>query len=132
MSLKKIFQRIIVSVVFLSLYAVTLGQTLVTDHGKINFTAFTVNSNQKRIIIDWATDNKVSTNYFEIERSTDGINFKTIALVLGPDPKQTTCDCYEAFDKPGANAKKYFYRLKHVSTDGEIELSETKMLAINK
>ena len=83
-------------------------------------------------MIDWATDNKVPINYFEIERSNDGINFKTIALVLGPDPKQANCDCYKCFDKAGSNAKKYFYRLKHVSTDGEIELSEMKMLAINK
>ena len=82
-------------------------------------------------MIDWATDNKVPTNYFEIERSSDGINFKTIALVLGPDPKQTNCNCYECFDKPDSNTKKYFYRLKHVSSEGEIELSETKMLAIN-
>ena len=34
-------------------------------------------------MIDWATDNKVPTNYFEVERSSDGINFKTIALVFG-------------------------------------------------
>lgn len=81
-------------------------------------------------MIDWATDNKVATNYFEIERSSDGVNFRTIAMVLGPDPKQNNCDCYECFDKTSTNTK-YFYRLKHVSTDGEIELSETKMLAIN-
>jgi hypothetical protein len=132
MNLKKIFQCVVVLLVSLSIHTITLGQAPVIEQGKINFTSFTVNSNQKRIIIDWATDNKVPTNYFEIERSSDGINFKTIALVLGPDPKQTSCDCYECFDKPDLNSKKYFYRLKHVSTDGEIELSETKMLAINK
>ena len=132
MNSKKIFQCIIVLLVFLSIHTITLGQTAVAERGKINFTSFTVNSNQKRIMIDWATDNKVPTNYFEIERSIDGINFKTIALVLGPDPKQTSCDCYECFDKPKSKAKKYFYRLKHVGTDGEIELSETKMLASNK
>lgn len=132
MNSKKIFQGVIVLLGFLSVHAVTVGQTLVTEQAKINFTSFTVNSNQKRIMIDWATDNKTPANYFEIERSSDGINFKTIALVLGPDPKQTTCDCYECFDKPGSGSKKYFYRLKHVSTDGEIELSETRMLAINR
>ena len=132
MNTKKIIQFINVSVVFLAIHTVTLGQAITAEHAKINFTSFTVNSVQKRIIIDWATDNKVPINYFEIERSNDGINFKTIAMVLGPDPKQTNCDCYKCFDKAGSNAKKYFYRLKHVSTDGEIELSEMKMLAINK
>ena len=111
--------------------AVSIGQTSIPEQAKINITSFTVNAYQKRILIDWATDNKIPTNYFEIQRSPDGINFKTILLVLGPDPKQTGCDCYECFDKPGTRTKKYFYRLKHVSKDGEIELSETKMLAIN-
>ena len=131
MNSKKIFKNVIVLTVVLSIHAVSFGQTQITERGKINFTSFTVNSNQKRIMIDWATDNKVPTNYFEIERSSDGINFKTIALVLGPDPKQSNCNCYECFDKPDSNTKKYFYRLKHVSSEGEIELSETKMLAIN-
>jgi hypothetical protein len=132
MNSKKLLQDLFVSVVFLSIHVVTLGQALVTGQAQINFTSFTVNSNEQRIMIDWTTDNKVPTNYFEIQRSTDGINFKTIELVLGPDPKQTGCDCYEGFDKANPNSKKYFYRLKHVSTNGEIALSETKMLAINK
>ena len=132
MNTKKILQFINVSVVFLAIHAVGLGQAITAEHARVNFTSFTVNSNQKRIMIDWATDNKVPINYFEIERSNDGVNFKTIALVFGPDPKQANCDCYKCFDKAGSNAKKYFYRLKHVSADGEIELSEMKMLAINK
>ena len=131
MNSTKLFQCVIALLFFLSIYAVTSGQTQVREQVKINFTDFMVNYNQKRIVIDWGTDNKVPTNFFEIERSIDGINFKTIALVLGPDPKQTSCDRYECFDKPGSKTKKYFYRLKHVSTDGEIELSETKMLAID-
>lgn len=129
---KKIFRGVIILAGFLSIHAVTWAQAVTTNQGRINFTSFTLNSNQKGIKIDWATDNKILTNYFEIERSSDGINFKTVAMVLGPDPKQTNCDCYECLDRPKSNAKKYFYRLKHVSTDGEVELSETKMLAINK
>lgn len=99
---------------------------------KINYTSFTVNEVKQKILIDWSTDNKIATNYFEIQRSIDGVNFQTIAMVLGPDPKQTSCDCYEGFDKPSTNKLKYFYRLKHVGFDGEVELSETRMLAINK
>ncbi|MGH2565055.1 MAG: hypothetical protein ACRDE5_11110, partial [Ginsengibacter sp.] len=68
-------------------------------------------------MIDWSTDNKVATNYFEIQRSVDGKNFNTIALVMGPDPKQPNCDCYEGFDKPTTKKQQYFYRLKHVGLD---------------
>ena len=96
---------------------------------KISYTSFTVNETNKKVIIDWITDNKVAANYFEIQRSTDGKNFKTIALVLGPDPKQGSNNSYECFDTP-SNKKKYFYRLKHISTDGDVEMSDVKMLAL--
>ena len=101
-----------------------------TKQAKINYTSFTVHTVNKRIMIDWSTDNKVATNYFEIQRSFDGKDFKTIAMVLGPDPRQANCDCYEGFDKPSTN-KKYFYRVKHVDLDGNVDLSKTEMLAIN-
>ncbi len=131
MNSKKIFQSAVVLLISLSMHTLTMGQTGNSKPG-INFTNFMISAIQKRIIIDWGTDNKVATNYFEIERSSDGINFKTIAMVLGPDPKQPGCDCYKCFDKPDLKTKKYFYRLKHVSVNGEIEMSETKMLAVNK
>lgn len=98
-------------------------------NAKISYASFTVNQANKKVTIDWITDNKVAANYFEIQRSTDAKNFRTIALVLGPDPKQGNSNSYECFDTP-SNKKKYFYRLKHVSTDGEADLSEAKMLAV--
>jgi len=129
MNTKKLYQFATAFLIFLLAH---IDATCQTQQAKINYTSFTVNAVQKRIMIDWVTDNKVPTNYFEIQRSMDGKNFKTIALVLGPDPKQSDCDCFEGFDKPATNTKRYFYRLKHVSIDGQIDLSETKMLALNK
>src|ERR1700733_8053564 len=66
---------------------------------EIKFTKFSVNTDKKRITIDWTTDNSVSANYFEIQKSLDGVNFKTIALVLGPDPKQPSGNFYGYSDK---------------------------------
>lgn len=129
MNTKQICKLLFSFVILISVHSEGVCQS---QEGKINYTSFTVNSVEKRIMIDWATDNKVATNYFEIQRSFDGKNFKTIALVLGPDPKQTSCDCYESFDKLSTNKQKYFYRLKHVGIDGEVDLSETRMLAVNK
>jgi hypothetical protein len=129
MNTKQICKSLIALVILIWAHSEGMCQT---PKAKINYTSFTVNAVKKVIMIDWATDNKVATNYFEIQRSVDGVNFKTIAMVMGPDPKQTNCDCYEGFDKPSTTKHKYFYRLKHVSTDGEVDLSETRMLAINK
>lgn len=115
--------------VFLLAHTVTSAQS---KKAGIKYTSFTVNEVQKKIIIDWAVDDKVAANYFEIQRSSDGINFRTIAMVMGPDPKQASADSYECFDKPASKTQKYFYRLNHISADGESDLSETKMLAVNK
>jgi len=96
---------------------------------KINITDFHVVKNQNNVHINWSTDKTVSTNYFEVEKSNDGKNFKTVAYVLGADPTKTDCDCYGCFDKINTNAKESYYRLKHVDTNGSVEFSEVKMIA---
>lgn len=99
---------------------------------KIHIVDFKIVESQNKININWATDNAGVTNYFELEKSDDGKNFKTIALILGPDPSKSNCDCYGCDDKDMGSKKEFFYRLKHISVNGEVEFSETKMLAINK
>ena len=96
----------------------------------INIIDFTVVMNQNKVKINWATDKANSTNYFEVEKSSDGKNFKTVAYVLGADPAKKDCDCYGCFDKISSSEKKSYYRLKHVDSSGFVEFSEVKMLAL--
>lgn len=98
------------------------------DTKNINYTSFTVITKQHKVQLEWTTDNSVSTNYFEVQKSSDGKNFKTIALVLGPDPKKPGCDCYGCFDKQVQKTNAY-YRLKHIDANGTAQLSEPKLLA---
>ena len=96
---------------------------------KINVTDFTVIAKEQKVIIDWKTDGATETNYFAIQKSTDGINFKTVALVMGPDPKQKNCDCYGCSDKYVKNAKRSYYREIHVDNAGNEQITEAKVLA---
>ncbi|MEP6615714.1 MAG: hypothetical protein ABJA57_04010 [Ginsengibacter sp.] len=96
----------------------------------INYTSFTVSTQHNRIMLDWNTDSKVATNYFEIQRSSDGMNYKTIALVLGPDPMKPNCDCYGCFDKlPVKRNAKTYYRIKHIDINGTAQFSQSRELA---
>ena len=95
----------------------------------IKITDFSVNAKDKKVMIDWKTDGKAATNYFAIQKSSDGINYRTIAMVLGPDPKQNNCDCYGCSDKYTTTSKQY-YRLVHVAADGTEQVSAAKMLAM--
>ncbi|HEY5461759.1 MAG TPA: hypothetical protein VIJ95_00760 [Hanamia sp.] len=97
---------------------------------KINIINFHVVKNKNKVDINWATDRSVTTNYFEVEKSNDGISFKTVAMVFGADPSDTNCDCYGCFDKITTHSKKSYYRLKHVDSNGIVEFSEVKMLAL--
>lgn len=97
------------------------------DTKKINYTSFTVSTTQHKVKLEWTTDNSVSTNYFEVQKSFDGKNYKTIALVLGPDPKKPGCDCYDCFDTQMLK-KNIYYRLKHIDANGLEQISEPKLL----
>ena len=95
----------------------------------INFTKFDVFAQNSKVAIKLSTDGKVATNYFEIQKSSDGVTFKTIALILGPDPKQSTCDCYGCFDKLLNDSKSAYYRAKHIGADGTEQFTDAKQLA---
>jgi len=97
---------------------------------KINIVDFKVVKNNNKISINWTTDNALSTNYFEVEKSNDGKNFKTLVYILGADPAKDDCNCYGCFDRI-INNKESYYRVKHVSSDGEVEFSETKIFESN-
>ena len=129
MNTKKVTRLITLFTFSLLIGLATQAQTQV-EKNEIKFTKFSVSTDKKRITIDWSTDKAIATNYFEIQKSLDGINFKTIALVLGPDPKQVSGDCYGCFEKYIArNARHSYYRLKHIDINGVEQLSETKLLA---
>jgi hypothetical protein len=100
-----------------------------SQSNKINIIDFGVVIQKDKVNINWATANKTATNYFEVEKSSDGKNFKTVAYILGADPTKTGCDCYGCIDVVGKTKKEFYYRLKHVDTNGNVEISETRTLA---
>ncbi len=101
----------------------TNAQTAVNSNKIINITNFTVYAKDAKIVIDWATDAAAATNYWEVQRSTDGTQFSAIALVLGADPRQEG-DRYQYMEKlkDTKNATAY-YRLRHIGADGKEQLS---------
>jgi len=118
-------------VVFVMFFVVfSLGSKAQSFPAKINITNFHVEKNKDKININWSTKNS-QANYFEVEKSKDGKNFKTVAYVLGADPTKTNCNCYGCFDKTNSKVKELYYRLKHVNTKGLVEFSEVKILAMN-
>ncbi len=92
-------------------------------------TNFTVNcTDKKKIFIYWATENSISTNYSEIQKNTDN-NFKTIAFVLGPNPKRPDYHHYGCFDKFVQKiARHSYYKFKHIDNTGLEEMIEANLM----
>ena len=94
----------------------------------VNITNFTAGKKENKVIIKWSTDGTVPTNYFEVQRSDDGNSFKTIALVLGPDPRQTGDNYEYAETMQTKTTKPVYFRLCHVNANGNEQI--TKMIQL--
>lgn len=120
----------LLQVLLISTIVLISSTGLFAQNRTINVTNFKVSVKEQKVMIDWKTDGATATNYFAIQKSIDGINYKTVALVLGPDPKQKNGDCYGCSDKYITEiAKHSYYRLVHIDTDGNEQITEAKLLA---
>ncbi len=121
--------KYILKINFISTIILLSSIVLIAQNKNVNVTAFTVCVKEQKVLINWSTDGTTLTNYFAIQKSTDGVNFKTVALVLGADPKQKDNDRYRCFDKYVSKTKHSYYRLVHIDADGNEQIAEAKILA---
>ncbi len=79
--------------------------------------------------LNWATEQESNTNYFEVEHSTDGINFTALGKVsaAGNSSRLTP---YK-FDDVKAGAGANYYRLKMTDKDGRFEYSNIVLINVS-
>lgn len=95
----------------------------------ISFTARWVEeSREQQAILRWQTAYEQNSDYFQIERSSDGINFTSVARVAASG-NTVSARWYEYIDLiPDATAKVIFYRLRQVDSDGTEHLTRSVAL----
>jgi len=75
-------------------------------------------------VIRWSTSSEKANDYFEIQRSTDGFDFRTIAKVNGVGYSDSELQ-YEFTDDvlslANEASEQFYYRLKQVDYDGKSE-----------
>lgn len=96
----------------------------------IELTSFTARPENFGVILRWTTASERNNAYFEVERSTDLINFEPIARVAGAGNSFQTLD-YEAFDSDPHMGTSY-YRLRQVDGDGSESWSEVESVYISR
>ena len=97
------------------------------DLNKVKIVDFGFRQKENKVFLKWSTESDETINYFEIEKSIDGIHFKPIAIVMGPDPSSNEKNIFGGFDKLDETKNEIYYRLKHLSEEGTEEYSEVKL-----
>lgn len=116
----------------LVILSVTFTQVIIAQDkkGKINISDFHVVKSDCKVSVNWFTDKETTANYFELEKSNDGVRFKTVAYVLGADHSENNKEAYGYFEKLKNEKEKLYYRLKHVGINGEVEYSKVEVLSL--
>ncbi len=86
----------------------------------------TVRLTDKSVLLDWNTVSEFNNSHFEVERSADRSNFKTVAVVLDGFETNGTGKRY-AFKEDISVVKNNvaaYYRLKQIDIFGNITYSE--------
>lgn len=89
----------------------------------VNLLKFTAEkSGSKAVELKWSTNAENNNNFFEVQRSADGINFVTIGEVNALQSAATIKSYSYTDNKPAAVN---YYRLKQVDKDGGFDYSAT-------
>jgi hypothetical protein len=82
----------------------------------LHFTNFTASRISSGSLMQWTTENEVNNNYFDIQRSSDGVQYDNIGRVAARQGGQGSYS-YEFTDNNMLNGRNY-YRLQQVDLDG--------------
>jgi hypothetical protein len=82
-----------------------------------------------KVDIEWNTQQEISTDHFEIQRSNDGLNWQTLATVKASGFSSTPMNysCSDVSPAKGIN----LYRLKMVDFDGNFGYSDVVNVRLN-
>jgi hypothetical protein len=86
----------------------------------LNFKAF---DKDEKVWLTWETASEKNNNYFNIERSQDGINFEVIGSMKGKGNSKTISN-YSFADKKPLSGMSY-YRLAQYDLNGDLHYSKT-------
>jgi disulfide oxidoreductase YuzD len=108
--------------------SVTLTFTIVKSL-PVSLERFTGKAEGKTVRLEWSTSAELNNDYFDVEHSADGQNFRSLAQING---KGTTAlrskyEYLHANAAPGTN----YYRLKQVDNDGSSEVFKVITVNVN-
>lgn len=115
--MKIIFTLIIVSTLCLGASARTTGTTNTTPSVKLSSFTANMNIHTGKVDLRWTSANETDLNYYMLERSIDGINFKDAAMIFA---NGNNASDYAFPDNISlVKSANVYYRLRSVNNAGE-------------
>lgn len=106
---------------------VTRSNTVLPAEGLV----LTAEEKNKEAFVNWQTDSESGVDFFEIEKSYDGLRFSTIGKVKSLYGYSSS-PCYYSFTDQNTLHGTQFYRLKIADIDGRYRYSEVRAVTIRK
>lgn len=94
----------------------------------IELLSFDVRFDGKKVNLNWITLSELDNDYFSIERSSNGVDFREIAREQGAGDSEMA-RTYLAFDENPQKGINY-YRLKQIDFDGSYSYSEIRSIEV--
>ena len=95
----------------------------------VEFLNFTASKVGEKVLINWSTGAEINNDYFEVERSLNGIDFESIGTVNGQG-NSTEITEYNFIDYAPYNSSTY-YRIKQVDFDETVAYTELQFVNLN-
>ena len=96
----------------------------------VNFTSFYISKSGENIKLSWSTDKEISNSHFDVERSSNGLNWEKIAVVFGAGTTNNANN-YSYNDK-SITSPVVYYRLRQVDIDGRSMYSSIKTIRMGE
>ncbi len=97
----------------------------------IKLSNFDAKYNKPNVELTWTTEQEINFSHFIVEKSTDGINYTTVANVFGAGNSTAKIN-YQFTDKTAGNGGIVYYRLKSVDRDDMFSYSTTRIIRLEE
>jgi hypothetical protein len=93
----------------------------------LHLISFNAAYRNQQTLLNWSAENEQNFDHFEIERSTDGINFSDVGMKAATgNANRTNYDLTDDLSAETGNA--FYYRLKMVDKDGRFSYSQVVLV----
>jgi len=97
----------------------------------ISLLSFSGRNNGTNNLLEWATSSEQNSSYFELQRSTDGVNFVKASTITAAGNSNSIKNYNYADNIAGISSNVFYYRLKQVDISGQAKYSTILKINLN-